>query len=59
MSGSFEVYQDVSGKYRFRLKAANYEVIAVSEAYESKEACFNGIYSVMRNAPNAEIKELG
>jgi len=58
MPGRFEIYQDVQEKYRFRLKAANYEIIAVSEAYDTKEACINGIHSVKHNAPNAEIKEL-
>jgi hypothetical protein len=58
MPGRFEIYQDTSGKHRFRLKAANYEIIAVSEAYETKEACLNGIKSVIKNAPNAEIKEV-
>ena len=32
----FEWYKDKAGKFRFRLKAANGEVIAVSEAYSSK-----------------------
>ena len=29
----FEVYQDKAGEYRFRLKARNGEIIAVSEGY--------------------------
>ena len=36
MAGKFEVYQDKAGKYRFRLKASNGQVIATGEAYESK-----------------------
>ena len=32
----FEWYKDKAGKFRFRLKAANGEVIATGEAYESK-----------------------
>ena len=28
MAGKFEVYQDRAGKYRFRLKASNGEVVA-------------------------------
>lgn len=39
----FEVYRDTGGKHRFRLKAANGEVIAQGEAYESKQACLAGI----------------
>ncbi len=32
MAGKFEVYQDRAGKYRFRLKARNGEVVAQGEA---------------------------
>ena len=39
-----------SGKFRFRLKAGNGEIIAVGEAYESKAAAKNGIASVQKNA---------
>lgn len=54
----FEVTKDKAGKYRFRLKAPNGQVIAVSEAYESKDSCMNGIQSVKNNAPKAAVKEL-
>lgn len=50
----FEVYTDKAGEYRFRLKARNGEVIAVSEGYKSKDGCLNGIESVKKNAPEAE-----
>lgn len=30
--GSFEIYQDASNQWRFRLKAANNEIISASEA---------------------------
>lgn len=53
----FEVFKDVSGQYRFRLKAPNGEIIAASEAYTTKAACMNGIKSVKKNAPIAEIVE--
>jgi uncharacterized protein YegP (UPF0339 family) len=53
----FEWYKDKAGKFRFRLKAANGEVIAVSESYSSKEGCVNGIESVKKNAPVAKIVE--
>jgi len=54
----FEIYIDNAGKFRFRLKAANGEVIAVGEAYESKDGCKNGIESIKTNAPIAEIVEV-
>lgn len=58
MAGKFEIYQDKAGKYRFRLKAGNGEIIAVGEAYNSKSSCKNGIDSIKRNAPTAEIVEI-
>ena len=51
----FEVYQDKAGEYRFRLKARNGEPIGKSEGYKSKASCLNGIESVGKNAPEAEI----
>ncbi len=53
----FEMYQDKAGEYRFRLKARNGEIIAVSEGYTAKAGCINGIESVQKNAPEAEIVE--
>ena len=51
----FEMYADKAGEFRFRLKAKNGEIIAVSEGYKSKASCLNGIESVRKNAPEAEI----
>lgn len=53
----FELYQDKSGAYRFRLKARNGEIIAVSECYNAKAGCLNGIDSVRRNAAEAAVLE--
>ena len=58
MAGKFELYTDAAGKFRFRLKAGNGEVIAVGEAYESKSAALNGIESVKKNAPDADVVEV-
>ena len=55
MAGKFELFKDAQGKYRFRLKAGNGEIIAVGEAYESKAGAMNGIDSVRRNAADAEL----
>lgn len=51
----FELYQDKAGQYRFRLKARNGAVIAVSEGYGTKASCLAGIESIRSNAPEAEI----
>ena len=56
-AGSFEVYMDANGKYRFRMKAANGQTIAVSQAYKKKESCLKGIESVRKNA-EALVKEV-
>ena len=53
----FELYRDRAGDYRFRLKARNGEIIAVSENYSGRAGCLNGIESVKKNAPDAEITE--
>ncbi len=54
----FEVYMDNSGEYRFRLRARNGQIIAVSQGYKSKEGCMKGIESVRTNAPIAQIVEI-
>ena len=53
----FEVYTDKAGEFRFRLKARNGEIIATSEGYKAKAGCMNGIESVKKNAPEAEVVE--
>jgi uncharacterized protein YegP (UPF0339 family) len=54
----FEVYVDKAGEFRFRLKARNGEIIAVGEGYKAKASCLNGIDSIRRNAPDAEVVKL-
>ena len=51
----YEVYQDKAGEYRFRLKAKNGQNIGKSEGYKTKASCLNGIESVGKNGPEAEI----
>lgn len=53
----FELYKDKSEQFRFRLKARNGEVVAVSEAYTTKANCKNGINSVIKNVVDAQIIE--
>ena len=57
MAGKFELYKDKGGKFRFRLKAGNGQIIAVSEAYESKPSAVNGINSVKKNAADAKVDD--
>jgi uncharacterized protein YegP (UPF0339 family) len=49
LKAKYQVYKDVSGKFRFRLRAINNKIVVVSEAYESKAGCMNGVKSVQNN----------
>ena len=51
----FEVYTDKAGEFRFRLKATNGQIIAVSEGYKAMASCMNGIESVKKNAVDAPV----
>lgn len=53
----FEIYNDKAGEFRFRLKATNGQIIAVSEGYTTLANCEKGVESVKKNAPDAEIVE--
>ena len=54
----YEVYVDKAGEFRFRLKAANGEIIATGEGYKAKKSCLNGIASIGKNAPEAPVVEV-
>ncbi|MGW5575790.1 YegP family protein [Nocardia thailandica] len=58
MAGKFEIFADAAGKFRWRLKAGNGEVIAASQAYESRDGAKKGITSVQNSAPGATIVDL-
>ncbi|MBO6048087.1 MAG: YegP family protein [Erysipelotrichaceae bacterium] len=49
----FELYTDKRGEFRFRLKARNGQIIAVSEGYKTMKACVNGVNSVKKNVVDA------
>ena len=57
MSAKFQVYKDAAGKYRFRLRAKNNEIIAAGEAYEQHNSCLKGIQSIQKNC-NSLIEDL-
>ncbi len=52
----FEIFNDKSGEFRFRLKAKNGEIIATSEGYKTMDNCKNGVESVRKNAANSTIE---
>ena len=57
MAAKFVLKKGPTGKFRFNLVATNGQVIATSEAYESKASALKGIESVKRNAPTAEVDD--
>ena len=55
MPAKFVVKKGSTGKYRFNLVATNGQVIATSEAYESRAKALAGIESVRKNAAGAVL----
>ena len=51
----YEIFVDKAGEFRFRLKAKNGQIIAVSEGYKTKASANNGIESIKKNAPDAPV----
>ena len=54
--GKFVVREVPSG-IKFDLKATNGEIIATSEVYKGKKSCLNGVKSVIKNAPVANVED--
>ena len=55
MPGKFVIKKGSTGKFRFNLVSTNGQVVATSEAYESKQSAKDGIEAVRRLAPDAEL----
>ena len=55
--GAFETKVAKNGESYFVLKATNGQVVGQSEMYSSASGCNNGIESVKKNAPDAEVVE--
>lgn len=51
----FQIYRDTSGEYRWRLVAANNEIVGWSEGYTSKQGAINSAHWVKQNAVNAPV----
>ncbi|MBN9384603.1 MAG: YegP family protein [Chitinophagaceae bacterium] len=49
--GKFVITTRKNGEFQFVLKASNGEIILVSEGYNAKAGCLNGIDSVKKNSP--------
>ena len=53
----FELLEAKNGKLYFNLKATNGQVIGTSQMYASESGAKNGIASVAKNSPEAEVVE--
>jgi len=58
MAGTFEVYKDKAGEYRFRLKAGNGEIVANGQGYKSLSGAKEGCAAVERAASGAKVVEV-
>jgi uncharacterized protein len=58
MAGTFEIYEDKAGEFRFRLKDTNGQVIVTVGGYKTKASAVEGIESLQKNAPGAKIEDL-
>ena len=57
MPGKFVVKKGTTGKFRFSLLSTNGQVVATSEAYNSKASALNGIKAVRNLAGDAELED--
>jgi uncharacterized protein YegP (UPF0339 family) len=52
----FEIYQDVFGRYKFRLRGTDNRIIAIGEEYKTKSECIEAVNSV-KEYHEASIKD--
>lgn len=56
---NFEIYEDRSGEYRWRLKSGNDIIADSGEGYSSKSGAKDAVERVQGDAPDADILESG
>lgn len=54
----FEIFNTDSGKFAFRLKAANGQIVLASQTYEGRSGAENGVISVIENASESSFEKL-
>ena len=57
MSGIFELFRDDAGCYRFDLKSATGEVVALSDAYPTRAGAEDAIESIRHGAQSAFVDD--
>lgn len=59
MAATFEIHQDGSGAYRWRLRSSNGQITAVAgEAFASKSSAIRAAEAVKKAAATAEVKQV-
>jgi uncharacterized protein len=54
----FEIFQDVRGEYRWRLRSADGQILAIGgEGYRTTAGAQSGIAAVQRDAPKAAVTD--
>ncbi|MEM7087679.1 MAG: YegP family protein [Bacteroidota bacterium] len=54
----FERKTAANGKFHFNIKSTNGQIIGSSQMYAAEAGMNNGIESVKKNAPGADVKEV-
>ena len=57
MPGKFVIKKGSTGKFRFSLLSTNGQVVATSEAYNSKASAMGGVRSVQKLAADAVVED--
>ena len=57
MSAIFELFRDGAGRYRFHLKSATGEIIALSDGYQTRAMAEDAIDSVRHSAATAFVDD--
>ena len=57
MSAIFELFRDDAGSYRFQLKSATGDVIALSDGYQTRSGAEEAIESIRQSAATAFIDD--
>jgi uncharacterized protein YegP (UPF0339 family) len=57
MSAIFELFRDDAGRYRFNLRSASGEVIALSDTYPSRASAEVAIESIRNTAATAFVDD--
>ena len=55
MPGTFEIYKDKKGEFRFRLKSSNGQIVASGESYATKAQAKKGVEAVQLACTSAAV----